>query len=82
MTYLVQFPPSVIALRQELEFHPDLCKQLYSLGPSEQGFPEQLAVIATYCDVLLDGNYSLEDIANICAGLVVRLQKKRTIVVM
>ena len=71
------FPESALALQEEVQNHPELVKRLYSAGVMESTLADKLAIIATYCDILLDGYYSLDDIIGICGALTNALRKKR-----
>lgn len=77
MAHLAYFPESALALQEELQNHPELVKTLYSAGVMESQLPDKLAIIATYCDVLVDGYYSLDDIIGLCGVLTNKLKEKR-----
>ena len=69
------FPEEWIALNKELQNHPVLIELIQKHLQSE--FEVILAEIATYCEVILDGVYTREDICNICNICTERLIKKR-----
>lgn len=71
-----QFPPAVLAMQKELVLHPELSKQCIS--DPDQSLEGALAHIATYCGIIVDGTYDLEDL---CRMLTMQLQKKRTVAV-
>lgn len=75
---IVMFPDEVIQLNKELAtpYHPELVAILHKL-PSNVSFQERLGHIAAYCDLVLDGMYSPDDIAGICDELANRLYLKR-----
>lgn len=68
-------PQAIIDLRKELTNHPELTKKCQE---EARDFEESLAMIATYCGVIVDGVY---DVSELCDLLVRRLQGKRIIVV-
>lgn len=70
----VYLPPEVIALQREITsgYHPRLTKLL-------AGVPEgdKLEVICTYCDVLVDGYFTANDINQLCGKLTEKLMTLR-----
>lgn len=74
---LEYFPEGFIALQRELAsgLHPTLVKTL-SNHPQDE-IDIILAEIATYCQVALDGTYTLEERSNLCAILAGRLEVLR-----
>lgn len=77
--YYEYFPDSFIALREEIQHHPDLLTIL--TVQKEQDFHVHLAEIAAYCSVVLDGLYTHEDQIKLCDILVNKLKAKRVIIV-
>lgn len=75
---IVEWPAEIIELNRELAngLHPKLQKILHDLH-SSTSFPERIAHIAAYCDMVLDGMYSIEQISELCEKLIPRLQAKR-----
>jgi len=71
MAHLHYFHAVVIALQKELQMHPDLSR---SLQKQAHTFEEALAMIATYCDILVDGDYNAVDIMDMLHRA---LQRKR-----
>ena len=73
-----QWPDEVIALNKELAngLHQSLAQILENVDPATS-FAERIGHIAAYCDLILDGQYMPEDIANICGELCKRLEAKR-----
>ena len=71
------FPEEYIALQRELAtgLHPVLETRLSRISVEEIDF--KLAAIAQYCDIVLDGEYSLEDRMKLCALLTKKLIDKR-----
>lgn len=77
--YHEYFETELIELRKEIENHPELMMILQA-----QQSPDiyvHIAEIAAYCNVLLDGTYSKEDILEICEVCRKRLKEKREIIV-
>lgn len=74
------FPESYIALNQELNNHPELCALLAKHPPQE--FEIRLAEIATYCEVVLDGTYTPDDLEKIAHILWKRLREKSTLIIL
>lgn len=80
--YLSYFPTETIALQQEVMKHPKLVKKLESAGVMEQDISSKLAIIATHCNVVVDGDYTVDDIIGLCGHLTEKLQEMRTILVL
>lgn len=80
MTTLEFFPEPLNQLRQEIDHHPDLLTIL-SIQQDKDVYI-QISEIAAYCDIVLDGTYTREDIVELCELCVKRLQAKRTIMVL
>lgn len=77
-TLLVEmFPEELIALHQEIMHHPSLLVLL--AGQADKDVYIQICEIAAYCDVIVHGDYTKEDILSLCDKLIMHLQKKRTI---
>ncbi len=78
--YIHMFPEEVLALQQELQYHPDLLTIL-----AVQTDPDpyvHIAEISAYCGVVLDGTYTQQDILGICRMCTEKLQAKRVILVL
>lgn len=76
MAHLEFFPEERIRLQQELIHHPELCEFLAKHPANE--FEIRLSEIAAYCEVILDGYYSQEELNKLCDILTRRLIQKRT----
>ena len=63
-------------LAREVPKHPELV-ELLQKHPQEE-FEILLAEIACYCEVALDGDYTPEELDNLCDILYRKLQYKRT----
>lgn len=76
---LEYFPEGFITLQRELAtgLHPKLIKLLQNHPQGE--IDTIIAEIATYCQVVLNGTYTLEERANLCAVLAGRLEVLREI---
>lgn len=77
---LEYFSPDKIALMLEIRKHPELIKLL---AESEvKDWEEQLAGIAAYCGIVVDGAYTEAELDRLCAVLIHRLQEKRTLLIL
>lgn len=76
MVRLEFFPESRIALSREVAEHPPLLELLQKHPQAE--FEIILAEIASYCEIVLDGTYSQEDLDKLCDILFKRLRAKRS----
>lgn len=76
MAILEYFSDSRIALQQELQYHEELWPLIAKYPPQE--FEMRIAEIAAYCEVILDGYYTVEDLDRLCEVLVKKLYEKRT----
>lgn len=67
------FPQEYIDLNKELstDYHPKLQPILSSVGYEELDM--KLAHIASYCEVMLDGDYTLENRIKLCKILLEKL---------
>lgn len=79
MAYLEYFPESRLQLAQEVKKHPDLMEKIQKHPQDE--FELILAEIATYCEILLDGYYTQEDLDGLCEILYWKLRNKRSPVI-
>ena len=68
------FSEAEIALSKEIGNHPALMELLSKHPPQEKEI--RLAEIAAYCDVVLDGSYSEEEIERLCGILYRKLKLK------
>lgn len=74
---IVMFPDEIIELNRELAsgYHPELAKQLIDGSVS---WEERFATIAAYCDVAMDGMYSVETLCEVVEKeLLPRLRRRR-----
>jgi hypothetical protein len=69
------FAPARIALAKEVQYHPLLIDRLQKHPQAE--FEVLLAEIATYCEVIMDGDYYPEDFDRLCGILETKLRAKR-----
>lgn len=63
-------------LNREVMFHPDLQKILQ--GQEEKDLYVQIADIAAFCEIVLEGDYTKEDILKLCVVLTKHLYSRRT----
>jgi len=70
------FAESKVDLLLEVRKHPELIERLQAHPQDE--FELLLAEIANYCRVALDGDYTPEQLDNLCGILYRKLQYKRT----
>lgn len=76
MASIEMLPSSVIELQRELAtHHPTLCRVLKLIDDDADRF----AAIATHCNVLVDGEYTAEQIAYIADQLLPRLKELREV---
>lgn len=80
MATLEFFPEPLNELRQEIDHHPDLLVLL--AAQTDKDVYIQISEIAAYCDIVLDGTYTREDIIELCDLCCKRLREKRAIVVL
>lgn len=78
--YYHYFPESLIALREEIDHHPDLLTIL-KLQPDSDIYIH-IAEIAAYCKVVLDGYYTQADIIRLADILVRELRAKRVAIIL
>lgn len=78
--HLEFFPESFIALNQEVSNHPELCRLLAKHPPQETEI--RMAEIATYCDIVLDGYYTPEDLEKLADILTKKLKAKNSIIIL
>ncbi len=74
---LEYFPDELNALREEIDFHPQL--QAILAGQADKDVYVHIAEIAAYCNILLAGDYTRDDIIELCGKFTEELKKRRTI---
>jgi hypothetical protein len=74
------FPQELIDLRIEIQKHPALLKILHE--QAEKDIYIQLMEIATYCSILVAGDYTQEDMLGLCREMTKKLMSMRTIIVL
>ena len=77
--YYHYFEPELIELRKEIANHPDLMTIL--AVQTNTDIYVHIAEIAAYCDMVLDGTYSMEDVLKLCVIMTERLINRRAIIV-
>ena len=85
MVIHIQFSESRIALQQEVKEHPELLKILQEA--QEKGdippdaFTDRLAMVAGYCEVIVDGYYHDKELDHLCDILIKKLKAKRVVII-
>lgn len=69
------FSEERVILSMETREHPELLALLSDKDVTD--FELQLAQIAAYCEVIMDGEYLPQDIAHLCTILIHKLREKR-----
>lgn len=72
---VVIFPESFIQLNMESQHHPKLRMEL-SLHPADE-WVERIAEVAAYCNIVLDGFYTLEQLDTLAQELYKILKSMR-----
>lgn len=75
--YHVYYEQELLDLRLELSHHPDL--MLILAAQTDSDIYIHIAEIAAYCNMLLEGDYTKDDILEVCKKCTEALIKKRTI---
>ena len=70
------FSNARIELMLEVNKHEELCQMLHACGSNE--WPEQLAEITAYCNIMMDGMYMPADLEILYPQLKYKLYKKRS----
>lgn len=78
MAYFEYFDPRMLALQEEVYHHPQLMELLAKHPPQEMEM--RIAEIAAYCEVMLDGYYSEEQLNELADVLTRKLKQKNCIV--
>lgn len=71
-------PEEVQALQRELRNHPELWQ---SIKDSSKTFEDVIAAVADSLDIILHGDYAVQDVTKLCQILVQRLQDKRKVII-
>ena len=74
------FPEPLQELRKEIMYHPPLLKLLHD-QPDKDVYM-QICEIAAYCDMILAGDYTRDDIIELCEKMVWKLKSKRSVIVL
>lgn len=69
------WPDELIRLQREIPQHPKLGARLQNHGATE--WEVRIAEICNYCGVLVDGDYTPEDIQRLCGILERKLIERR-----
>ncbi len=73
------FPEELIDLRREIQNHPPLLKLLAE--QEDKDVYIQILEIAAYCKILVAGEYTRDDMLNLCKMLTQKLMSMRTLVI-
>lgn len=74
------FPESLQALTQEIYNHPRLLQILHA--QTDKDVYMQICEIAAYCDIVLAGDYSRDDVIRLADKLTWELKKKNSILIL
>lgn len=74
------FPQELIDLRIEIQRHPELLKILHE--QEDKDVYIQIMEIATHCKILVTGEYTRDDMLNLCKMLTQKLMSMRSIIVL
>jgi hypothetical protein len=78
--YHVYFPEELLELRNEIQHHPELVLILEAQPQTDIYI--HICEIAAYCDVLVLGTYTHNEILELCKMLLWKLKEKRSILVL
>lgn len=74
-----EFPPERVELNIEITHHPELIIEMQRVAAQSgtNDFAIMLGVVAAYCEVVVDGTYTQQEIDKLCTILTNRLREKR-----
>jgi hypothetical protein len=72
--------PQLIALNAEVPQHPDLMERLAQ--QKDKDLYIQINEIAAFLGILLDGQYTYQDILNLCELMTKKLYERRTQIIL
>lgn len=81
MVDIVQFPEERIQLMLEVREHPQLMELLQELHVPYEDFGSRIACVAAYCNVMMDGAYTEQDLNKLCDILILKLKDKRKAII-
>ena len=70
------FPPIIIELQAEIQQHPELLIAMLQL-PKDSPIELKMAEVATYCDMVLNGIYTEDDILKLAGIMINKMKSKR-----
>jgi len=70
------FPTEINQLQEEIYKHPDVTEMLGKVR--SQYFEDRLAAICTHLNILVDGDYDIDEISALCETITKKLYEKRT----
>ena len=71
------FPEELIELNREVANHPELMHRLANHPPDD--IINRIAEIAVYCEVIVDGMYSRQEVLALCDKLTTKLKLKNVL---
>lgn len=77
---MVMFPEELTELHKEIQYHFSLLELLHD-QPDKDVYI-QILEIATYCKVLVSGEYTYDDMLKLCETLTKKLKNMRTPIVL
>ena len=79
--HLVMLPEEFIAFRNEVNEHPWLCQKLSKVELDKDPhmhFIRMIAEVAAELNIPVDGDFSQEEVRNLCDDLTMELRKRRS----
>ena len=78
--HIEMFPEELNALRIEINNHPDLLVIL--AAQADKDIYIQISEIAAYCGIVLDGEYTKQDLITLCGKMEQQLRSKRVAIIL
>lgn len=79
MKRIEMFPDEFFEIQKELRHHPELMARLTQ--QTDKDIYIQMNEVAAYCNVVLDGDYDLTDMTELCRLCIERLQRMRVAII-
>jgi len=73
------FPEELVQLRVEIDHHPALLQILHDQQDKDTYM--QLVEIFAYCEMIVEGTYTRDDIIELCGIALKKLIQKRTLII-
>jgi len=77
---LVQIPDEFLQLQKEVAEHPELLETL-RMREEPPSVENYFGTVGAYCEVILDGAYSMDDLIDLCDVLIRKLREKRKAII-